>query len=78
MLYMTAFMGDEKNILPRDTEATDIWKELFAGKGIEAKTVEIGSEADGYEKGMQGGRIFYYEAKKNWWSRWDAGQNAGG
>ncbi len=69
MLYVTAFMGDEKNILPRDTEATDIWKELFAGKGIEAKTVEIGSEADGYEKGMQGGRIFYYEAKKNWWSR---------
>ena len=69
MLYVTAFIGDEKNNLPRDTEATDIWKELFASKGIEAKTVEIGSEADGYQKGMQGGRIFYYEAKKNWWSR---------
>ena len=68
-LYVTAFMGDDKNNLPRDTEATDIWKELFASKGIEAKTVEIGSEADGYERGMRGGRIFSYEAKKNWWSR---------
>ncbi len=68
-LYVTAFMGDEKNNLPKDTEAVDIWKGLFAGKGIEAHAIEIGSEADGYAKGMQGGRIFYYEAKKNWWSR---------
>ncbi len=68
-LYVTAFMGDEKNHLPKDTEAADIWKKLFASKGIEAKAVEIGSEADGYQKGMQGGRIFFYEAKKNWWSR---------
>ena len=68
-LYVTAFIGDEKNSLPRDSEAANIWKELFARKGIEAQAVEIGSEADGYRKGMQGGRIFFYEAKKNWWSR---------
>ena len=36
---------------------------------IEAKIVEVGSEADGARLGMRGGRIFYYEAKKNWWSR---------
>lgn len=29
----------------------------------------MGSEAQGYEVGMQDGRIFYYDAKKNWWSR---------
>ena len=68
-LYVTAFIGDEKNNVPKDTESAEVWKELFAKKGIEAKVVEIGSEADGYRKGMQGGRIFYYDAKKNWWSR---------
>lgn len=68
-LYVTTFIGDEKNGVPRDTESAEIWQKLFAGKGIEAKVVEIGSEADGSKKGMQSGRIFYYEAKKNWWSR---------
>ncbi|MEK7156654.1 MAG: alanine--tRNA ligase [Patescibacteria group bacterium] len=68
-LYVTAFIGDEKNNVPRDTESAEVWTKLFADKGIEAKVVAIGSEADGYRLGMQGGRIFYYEAKKNWWSR---------
>ncbi|MEK7601743.1 MAG: alanine--tRNA ligase [Patescibacteria group bacterium] len=68
-LYVTVFTGDERNNVPRDTESAGIWQELFAKKGIEAKVVEIGSEADGYRLGMQGGRIFYYDAKKNWWSR---------
>lgn len=68
-LYVTTFLGDEKNNIPRDTEAVEVWKTLFAEKGIAAEFVEIGSEADGYQKGMQGGRIFGYDAKKNWWSR---------
>ena len=72
-LYVTAFIGDESppagGGIPRDTESAAIWKELFAKKGIDAEEVVIGSEADGYRLGMQGGRIFYYDAKKNWWSR---------
>lgn len=68
-LYVTVFMGDEKNNVPRDTEAAEIWQRLFSERGIGNKVVDIGSEADGYRKGMQGGRIFYYDAKKNWWSR---------
>ncbi len=68
-LYVTAFIGDETNNVPRDDESAGIWQKLFADKGIDAKVIEIGSEADGYTKGMQGGRIFYYNAKKNWWSR---------
>lgn len=68
-LYVTVFIGDEKNGVPRDLDAVAKWQELFASKGIDAQDVLIGSEADGYAKGMQGGRIFYYEAKKNWWSR---------
>lgn len=68
-LYVTTFIGDEKNNVPRDTESAELWQTLFKEKGIEAKVVEIGSEANGYTVGMQGGRIFYYDAKKNWWSR---------
>ncbi len=69
-LYVTAFIGDEKNNLPRDTESAEIWQDLFKKKGIEAEVALIGSEADGYERGMkQNERIFYYDAKKNWWSR---------
>ncbi len=69
-LYVTAFIGDEKNDLPRDTESVEIWKGLFKEKGIDAEAGLIGSEADGYERGMRPGeRIFYYDAKKNWWSR---------
>lgn len=68
-LYVTAFIGDETNGIPRDTESAEIWQKLFKDKGVDAKQVEIGSEADGYRKGMQGGRIFYYDADKNWWCR---------
>ncbi|MDO8452065.1 MAG: alanine--tRNA ligase-related protein, partial [bacterium] len=68
-LYVTVFIGDDKNNVPRDTVSAEIWKDLFSNNGIDAKVVEIGSEQNGYEVGMQGGRIFYYDAKKNWWSR---------
>jgi alanyl-tRNA synthetase len=68
-LYVSVFIGDEKNNVPRDTDSVEIWKTLFALKGIHAEAVVIGSEADGARLGMQGGRIFFYEAKKNWWSR---------
>ena len=68
-LYVTAFIGDEASSVPKDTESVEIWKELFSEKEIDASVVEIGSEKDGYKKGMQNGRIFYYDAAKNWWSR---------
>ncbi len=68
-LYTTVFIGDPANNVPKDEESAALWVKLFAEKGIEARVVEIGAEADGYVKGMQGGRIFYYNAKKNWWSR---------
>lgn len=69
-LYISAFGGDEKNNLPRDEEAPKIWQQLFTQKGIEAGVADIGSEEDGYKRGMrEGERIFYYNAKKNWWSR---------
>jgi alanyl-tRNA synthetase len=68
-LYVTCFIGDSANSIPKDPTSAEIWRKLFADKGIEAKEVEIGSEADGYQVGMQDGRIFYYDASKNWWCR---------
>ncbi|MBX4198367.1 alanine--tRNA ligase [Candidatus Parcubacteria bacterium] len=68
-LFVSVFIGDENIGLPKDTDSAELWQKLFKKKGIEAKIVEIGSQENGYFKGMQDGRIFYYDAKKNWWSR---------
>jgi len=38
----------------KDTEAIELWKEIYRGVGMDAK---------------EGERIFAYPAKKNWWSR---------
>lgn len=74
-LYVTVFAGDEANNVPRDTESVEIWKTLFSEKGITATDIELLSEQRGSEVGMQDGRIFYYDAKKNWWSRSGVPQN---
>ena len=63
-IYVTVFRGKEEISIPRDSEAVRCWREQFSKVGIEAKDVDF-SERDG----MQGGRIFYYDDKKNWWSR---------
>ena len=68
-IYVTVFAGDETLGIPRDDESVAIWQELFAERGIDAQAIHIGTEANGYQVGMQGGRIFYYDAAKNWWSR---------
>lgn len=68
-LYVSCFIGSEKYGIPKDEETAKIWQELFKSKGIEAKIVDIGSQKDGDKKGMDGGRIFYYDDGENWWSR---------
>ncbi|HSX32634.1 MAG TPA: alanine--tRNA ligase [Candidatus Saccharimonadales bacterium] len=68
-IFVTAFIGDEAAGVPRDTESAQLWTDIFAKAGVNAKQVDIGSEADGAKLGDQGGRIFFYDNKKNWWSR---------
>jgi alanyl-tRNA synthetase len=68
-LYVTVFAGDPKLNIARDTESAEIWKSLFTEKGIDAKEVELLTEKNASDAGMQDGRIFYYGAEKNWWSR---------
>jgi alanyl-tRNA synthetase len=68
-LYVTCYIGNDEFSIPKDTEAAALWAEQFTSKGMIPEQVEIGSEADGYKNGMGNGRIFFYEGKKNWWSR---------
>ncbi len=68
-LFVTCFIGDEDNEIPRDQESAQIWQKLFKSKNIDHEIVEIGSEKNGYKIGMKQGRIFYYDHTKNWWCR---------
>jgi tRNA synthetases class II (A) len=68
-IYVTCFIGDAKYGIPRDDTAAQIWQQVFAEAGIEAKIVEIGSAENGDRDGMRGGRIFFYDDGENWWSR---------
>lgn len=67
-LYVTCCSGFPEYGVPKDTESAEIWSKLFTEAGVDNKQVEIGSEANGYKIGDQGGRIFFYD-EKNWWSR---------
>jgi alanyl-tRNA synthetase len=68
-LYVSVFYGDASLSIPRDDEAIKVWEDIFAKHNIEAKTIDLDTEANGAKVGMQGGRIFSYGVKKNWWSR---------
>lgn len=69
-VYVTAFIGAPEYDIEKDTEAAAIWKRLFEARGLSSGEAEIGSEEDGYKRGIKDGeRIFYYDGSKNWWSR---------
>lgn len=76
-LYITVFGGDEASGVPMDEDAPAYWQKRFTEKGIDAGIAEVGSEADGYERGMkEGERIFYYNAKELVESRWGTTKHA--
>ena len=69
-IYVTCFIGNEKYGIPKDTEAAEIWQEVFKKAGVEAKIAEIGSAKDGDKRGIKPGEhIFFYDDHENWWSR---------
>lgn len=68
-IYVTCFIGDEEHGIPKDTEAAEIWQRIFEKRGIDAKIVDLDTAENGDRLGMQGGRIFFYNDKENWWSR---------
>lgn len=68
-VYVSCYIGNETYGIPRDEEAIQLWTKVFEARGIEATVVELGTAANGDKLGMQGGRIFLYDGKENWWSR---------
>ncbi len=69
-VFITCYIGDDRYNIPKDTEAAMVWKRLYEAAGMTAGEAEIGSEEDGYRRGIKDGeRIFYYDGSKNWWSR---------
>jgi alanyl-tRNA synthetase len=69
-LYVTCYIGNEELDIPKDEESALIWKGLFAKRYIEAVSADIGSEENGYQRGIKPSeRIFFYDGSKNWWSR---------
>jgi len=68
-IFVTCFIGDDAAGVPRDIEAADIWERLFKEAGVDVTRVDIDTEENGAKVGDQGGRIFFYGNKKNWWSR---------
>ncbi|HVS78782.1 MAG TPA: alanine--tRNA ligase [Candidatus Saccharimonadales bacterium] len=68
-IYVSCYAGNKKFGIPADHETTKLWQEAFKKRGIEAKVVDIGPAENGARVGMQGGRIFLYDGKENWWSR---------
>ncbi|QQS61268.1 MAG: alanine--tRNA ligase [Candidatus Moraniibacteriota bacterium] len=74
-LYVTVFSGDDTNDIRKDDESVALWKDFFSQYDIDAKVVHLETEENGGQLGMQGGRIFAYGVKKNWWSRSGIPQN---
>ena len=69
-IYVTCFIGSEKYGIPKDTEAAEIWQQVFKEAGVDAKIAEIGSAENGAERGIfDGEHIFFYDDHENWWSR---------
>ncbi|MDO4987034.1 MAG: alanine--tRNA ligase [Candidatus Saccharibacteria bacterium] len=69
-IYVTCFIGNEEYGIPKDTEAAQIWKQVFKEAGVEAEICEMGSAENGDKRGIKGNeRIFFYDDHENWWSR---------
>ncbi len=67
-IYVTCFIGDEQNGIPRDQTSADIWAGLFAQAELDSEMIDIGSEENGAKIGGQDKRIAFY-GNKNWWAR---------
>lgn len=69
-LYITCYIGNESYGIAKDEVAASLWQELFDSRGIKSELADIGTEENGYARGIKPGeRIFFYDGSKNWWSR---------
>jgi alanyl-tRNA synthetase len=67
-IFVSCFIGDPANGIPKDTESAEIWTQLFTAAGLSADQVDLDTEEHGSAVGSGGARIAFY-GKKNWWCR---------
>ncbi|HET8988944.1 MAG TPA: alanine--tRNA ligase-related protein [Humibacillus sp.] len=67
-LYVSCFSGDPAHGIPKDDETAAIWRGIFAGAGITADQVDVGTDEQASEVGTGEARIVFYGAS-NWWTR---------
>jgi alanyl-tRNA synthetase len=63
--YVSVYQGNPSIGVPVDSDAVEVWEELFRAAGVEPIV-----EAEPWKYGVsRGGRIFLYDEGENWWSR---------
>jgi alanyl-tRNA synthetase len=67
-VYVSCFIGDPANGIPKDDQSAALWTRLFAEAGVSADQVEVDTEERAAEVGTGGARIAFY-GEKNWWCR---------
>jgi alanyl-tRNA synthetase len=67
-IYVSCFIGDPANDIPKDEDSAAVWSRLFAEAGIEATRADVDTEENASRVGTDGARIAFYGAK-NWWCR---------
>lgn len=77
-LYISVWAGDK--LVPRDNEAIELWKKVFAEKGVPAEfSTDITQIPPDLKKGEKHKyRIFPYGREKNWWQRGEQEGELGG
>ncbi len=67
-IYVSCFIGDEANGIPKDHESAEIWTSIFTAAGVSSDQVDVDTEEHASQVGTGGARIAFY-GKKNWWCR---------
>jgi alanyl-tRNA synthetase len=68
-IFASVFAGSPRWDIPRDQESELLWKELFAGTGVDPVVAEPGTSARAAAAGTGDARIVLYDESECWWSR---------
>jgi alanyl-tRNA synthetase len=68
-IFASVFAGSPRWDIPRDHESELLWKELFAGAGVDPVVAEPGTSARAAQTGTGDARIVLYDESECWWSR---------
>lgn len=68
-IYASVFAGSVRWDIPRDHESELLWKQLFAGAGVDPTVAEPGTSARAAQIGTGGARVVLYDESECWWSR---------